>query len=257
MAKLEIRQFICREDNYGVLVHDPASGATASIDAPETAAIEKHLKDKGWKLTDIFTTHHHGDHVEGNLPLKEKYGCTIIAPANEKVAIPGADKKVSGGAKFAFAGREVRVIDTPGHTGGHISYHIPDEGIAFVADTLFALGCGRVIEGTMEMMWQSLDRLRKLPADTVLYVGHEYTQANAKFALTIEPGNRALVERAEKINAQRSRGEMTLPTTMAEELRTNPFLRPDSKEIRSRLKMEGKSDAEVFGEIRKRKDSFR
>lgn len=257
MARLEVHQFICREDNYGVLLHDPTSGATASIDAPDDRAIERALSDRGWRLTHIFTTHRHADHVEGNLPLKERFGCRIIGPAHESTPIPGIDDKVAGSDAFDFAGREVRVIDTPGHTAGHISYHLPQEHLAFVADTLFALGCGRVIEGTMDRMWQSLDKLRKLPAGTTVYVGHEYTEANARFALTIEPENRALQLRAERVFAARKRNQMTLPTTIGEELETNPFLRPDSAAIRARLGMDGKSDAQVFGEIRKRKDNFR
>jgi hydroxyacylglutathione hydrolase len=257
MAALEMHQFICREDNYGVLVHDHRSGTTASVDAPDGAAIERELKKKGWQLTHIFTTHHHGDHVEGNLALKERYGCTIIGPGRESAPIPGIDKKVSGGDRFGFAGREVQVIDTPGHTRGHISYHIPDETTVFVGDTLFALGCGRVIEGTMEMMWSSLDKLRKLPPQTTVYVGHEYTAANARFALSIEPQNRALQRRADRVFAEREEGKMTLPTTIGEELKTNPFLRPDSAEIRMQLGMQGRTDAEVFGEIRRRKDSFK
>ena len=257
MAKLERHQFICRDDNYGVLLHDSASGETASIDAPNAAAIEKELSKKGWRLTHILTTHHHGDHVEGNLPLKERFHCTIIGTSGESTAIPGIDKKVWEGDRFDFAGREVQVIATPGHTKGHITFHMPGESVAFVGDTLFALGCGRVIEGTMAMMWQSLDKLRKLPPETAVYVGHEYTEANARFALTIEPSNRALQQRADRVFQERARGEMTLPTTIGEELKTNPFLRPDSPEIRMRLEMQGKSDAEVFGEIRKRKDNFK
>ena len=257
MTHFDMHQFICRQDNYGVLVHDHDSGATASIDAPEAAVIEKELKNKGWQLTHILTTHHHGDHVEGNLALKERHGCTIIGPAGEPAAIPGIDRKVSGGDAFTFAGQEVQVIDTPGHTKGHISFYFPEDATVFVGDTLFAIGCGRVIEGTMEMMWQSLDRLRKLPPRTTVYVGHEYTEANARFALTIEPSNRTLQQRADRVFAERAKGEMTLPTTIEEELRTNPFLRPDSAEIRMRLEMQGKSDAEVFGEIRRRKDNFK
>jgi hydroxyacylglutathione hydrolase len=257
MAHLDMHQFICREDNYGVLVHDPESGATASIDAPNAAAIEAQLVKTGWRLTHILNTHHHGDHVEGNLALKEKFACKIIGPGGEASEIPGIDRKVAGGDTFSFAGRDVRVIDTPGHTKGHISLHFPEDETAFVGDTLFALGCGRVIEGTMDMMWNSLEKLRKLPRNTRIYVGHEYTEANARFALTIEPSNRALKQRAEHVFEQRAKGEMTLPTTIGEELETNPFLRPDSPAIRSLLKMEEKSNAEVFGEIRRRKDNFR
>ena len=256
MAHLDLHHFICREDNYGVLVHDHQSGATASIDAPDALAVERALKSKGWQLTHILTTHHHGDHVEGNLALKEMFGCTIIGPRNDG-EIPGMDKSVSGGETFTFAGREVRVMDTPGHTKGHIVYYLPTEHVLFAGDTLFEMGCGRVIEGTMEQMWHSLDQLRPLPAHTIVHVGHEYSGANARFALSVEPGNRALQQRAGIVASQRAKGEMTLPTTIGDELKTNVFLRPDSPEIRKKLGLEQASDAEVFAETRRRKDSFK
>ncbi|MBL8908162.1 MAG: hydroxyacylglutathione hydrolase [Rhizobiales bacterium] len=256
MAHLDLHHFICREDNYGVLAHDHRSGATASIDAPDALAVERALKTKGWQLTHILTTHHHGDHVEGNLALKEAFGCTIIGPRNDG-EIPGMDKAVAGGDTFTFAGREVRVMDTPGHTKGHIVYYLPSEHVLFAGDTLFEMGCGRVIEGTLEQMWQSLDQLRKLPTHTIVHVGHEYSEANARFGLSIEPGNRALQQRAGIVAAQRTKGEMTLPTTIGEELKTNVFLRPESPEIRKKLGLENASDAEVFAETRRRKDSFK
>lgn len=256
MAHLDLHHFICREDNYGVLVHDHQSGATASIDAPDALAVERALKAKGWQLTHIFTTHHHGDHVEGNLALKEAFGCTIIGPRNDG-EIPGMDKAVAGGDTFTFAGREVRVMDTPGHTKGHIVYYLPTEHVLFAGDTLFEMGCGRVIEGTMEQMWKSLDQLRKLPTHTIVHVGHEYSEANARFALSVEPGNRALQQRAGVVAGQRARSEMTLPTTIGDELNTNVFLRPESPEIRKKLGLEQASDAEVFAETRRRKDSFK
>lgn len=257
MPKLDLHHFICRQDNYGVLVHDSVTGLTATIDAPEASAIERELDRQGWKLTHILTTHHHVDHVEGNLVLKKKWNVKIIGPKAEASQIPGIDQQVSGGESYEFAGREVKVISTPGHTKGHIVLHLPQEGLLFAGDTLFALGCGRVIEGTMPEMWASLDKLRKLPPATVFHCGHEYTESNARFALTIEPGNEALVKRAQKIKAQRAKGEMTLPGTIGEELATNVFLRPESKEIRSVLDMSMASKADVFAEIRKRKDAFR
>jgi hydroxyacylglutathione hydrolase len=257
LPKLDVHHFICRQDNYGVLLHDGATGETASIDAPESQAIERELGAKGWKLSHILTTHHHVDHVEGNLVLKRKWNAKIIGPKAEASQIPGIDLGVSDGESYQFAGREVRVIATPGHTKGHIVLHLPQENLLFAGDTLFALGCGRVIEGTHAEMWDSLDRLRKLPPETAFHCGHEYTESNARFALTIEPGNKALVARAEKIKAQRARGEMTLPGTIGEELATNVFLRPESKEVRSVLGMPHAGKAEVFAEIRKRKDSFR
>jgi hydroxyacylglutathione hydrolase len=257
MSHLDMHVFICREDNYGVLVHDNKTGATASIDAPEAAAIERELKRKGWQLTHILVTHHHFDHVEGNLALKDQFGCAIIGPAAEADKIPGIGKMVKGGDSFSFAGRTVQVIDTPGHTKGHIAYHMPSDFSAFVGDTLFAMGCGRVIEGTMEEMWNSLAVLRKLVPHTYIYCGHEYTEANARFALSVEPGNRALQQRAELVSRQRAKGEMTVPTLMADELKTNPFLRWDSPEIRKNLGMESASDAAVFAEVRTRKNNFK
>ena len=192
MAHLDIHHFICREDNYGVLIHDHKTGATASIDAPDALAVERALKAKGWQLTHILTTHHHGDHVEGNLALKEMFGCTIIGPRNDGDHSGHRHSSCPAARAYTSAGREVRVIDTPGHTKGHIVYYLPSEHLLFAGDTLFAMGCGRVIEGTLEQMWQSLDKLRALPVHTIVHVGHEYTEANARFALTIEPGNRAL-----------------------------------------------------------------
>jgi len=256
MAHLDLHHFICREDNYGVLVHDHQSGATASIDAPDALAVERALKAKGWQLTHILTTHHHGDHVEGNLALKEAFGCTIIGPRDDG-EIPGMDKSVAGGKTFTFAGREVRVMDTPGHTKGHIVYYLPTEHVLFAGDTLFEMGCGRVIEGTLEQMWRSLDQFRKLPTHTIVHVGHEYSEANARFGLSVEPGNRALQQRAGVVAAQRAKGEMTLPTTIGDELKTNVFLRVDSPEIRKKLGLEQASEAEVFAETRRRKDSFK
>ncbi|MGE0006363.1 MAG: hydroxyacylglutathione hydrolase [Parvibaculaceae bacterium] len=257
MPKLDLHHFICRQDNYGVLLHDGETGLTASIDAPEASAIERELAARDWKLSHILTTHHHVDHVEGNLALKRKWNARIIGPKAEAGQIPGIDSGVGDGDSYDFAGREVQVIATPGHTKGHIVLHLPQERLLFAGDTLFALGCGRVIEGTLGEMWASLDRLRKLPPDTVFHCGHEYTEANARFALTIEPGNAALAARAGKIRDQRARGEMTLPGTIGEELATNVFLRPESKEVRSVLAMPLASRADVFAEIRKRKDSFR
>jgi hydroxyacylglutathione hydrolase len=254
---LIIEQFPARDDNFGVLIHDDAAGLTAAIDAPEEAPIVAKLKDKDWRLDYIFATHHHLDHVEANLALKAAYGCTISGPAAEAAKIPGIDVWLSERDRFLFGSHPVDVIETPGHTLGHITYHLPEAKVAFVGDTLFAVGCGRVIEGTMEMMWQSLEKLLTLPDDTAIYCGHEYTEANIRFALTIEPGNAALVRRAAEVTALRAAGKATLPTTLALEKATNPFLRVDEPAIRKLLGMAGAPQAAVFGEIRKRKDSFR
>ncbi len=253
---LTIEQFTCRSDNFGILIHDDEANLTASIDAPEFQPIVDHLAARGWGLDRILTTHHHGDHVEANLTLKTAYGCAITGPAREADRIPGIDNMVKDGDTVPFGAYEVRVIETPGHTLGEVSYYVPAAKAAFVADTLFALGCGRVFEGTPEMMWQSLEKLIALPDDTAIYCGHEYTQANAKFALTIEPDNAALVARAKEIDALRAAGKPTLPTSMAVEKATNPFLRVNEPGIRKRLGMESASPAAVFGEIRKRKDNF-
>lgn len=254
MASLEIFQFPCLQDNFGVLIHDPASGETASIDAPEAAPVRKALADKGWKLTHILVTHHHADHTQGIAALKSETGCRVIGPKAEAARIKDLDGTVGGGETFTFGGKTVEVIDTPGHTSGHISFFIPSDKVAFVGDTLFALGCGRVIEGTPEMMWHSLARLAKLPGDTAIYCGHEYTRSNANFALTIEPENAALVARAKEVEALLAAGQPTLPTRLDRELETNPFLRPHIAGIRKRLGLESAPDWQVFAEIRERKN---
>lgn len=254
MTPLEIELFACRSDNFGVLLHDPVSGATASIDAPEEKPILDALARRGWTLTHILTTHHHGDHVEANLALKDRFGVTIIGPKRETV--PGIDRKVDGGDVFDFAGRRVEVIATPGHTLGHICFHLPEEKLLFAADTLFALGCGRVFEGTPAQMWESLEKLAALPEETTVYFGHEYTLSNARFARTIDPDNAALLARVTEIEALRTAGAFTAPTTIGLEKATNPFLRAGDPAIRRHLGMETASDAEVFAEIRGRKDRF-
>ncbi len=256
MATLEIYQFPCLSDNYGVLVHDPGADLTAAIDAPEAGKVKAALAEKGWRLTHILTTHHHADHTGGNAALKAETGCTIIGPRGEAAKIPGIDTKVGDGDTFAFGAHQVHVLETPGHTAGQVSYFIPSARIAFCGDTLFAIGCGRVIEGTPRMMWGSLQKLMALPADTAVYCGHEYTQANAAFALTIEPENAALQTRAKEVDALRAAGKPTLPTSIGLELETNPFLRPQVAAIQKRLGMEGRPEWEIFAEIRERKNKF-
>ncbi|MDP9138760.1 MAG: hydroxyacylglutathione hydrolase, partial [Pseudomonadota bacterium] len=180
MSDLEIIQFPCLEDNFGVLVHDPDTGLTAAIDVPHAGTVSAALDEHGWKLSHVLATHHHIDHTGGNAEIKERSGARIVGPAHDSQPIPGLDQAVKGGDRFAFGRFQVSVIDTPGHTRGHIIFHIPEAGVAFLGDTLFSLGCGRVIEGTMQDMWTSLDKLRRLPAATAVYCGHEYTLANAK-----------------------------------------------------------------------------
>lgn len=256
MKSLEIETFLCRTDNFGVLIHCPESGLTASIDAPEYAPIIAMAEKRGWTITHILTTHHHTDHVEANLALKKEYGCEIIGPINEAVAIPGLDRAVSDGDEFLFGQHRVKVIETPGHTAGHICYSFPDDKLLFAADTLFALGCGRLFERSAADMWHSLQKLAVLPDETAIYFGHEYTLSNARFALSIDPDNQRLVQRAKEIEALRAKGGFTIPTTMYLEKETNPFLRVSDPAIRRNLLMESKSNEDVFAEIRKRKDNF-
>ncbi|MFV0299161.1 MAG: hydroxyacylglutathione hydrolase [Hyphomicrobiaceae bacterium] len=254
MPSLEIYQVPCLSDNFGVLIHDASSNVTASIDAPEAEAVRKALADKGWKLTHVLVTHHHADHTQGIAELKAETGCTVIGPRNEAAKIPTLDSTVGEGDTVTFGSHRLQVLDTPGHTAGHISYVCPEQKAAFVGDTLFAIGCGRVIEGTPQMMWTSLSKLMKLPHDTMIYCGHEYTAANAAFALTIEPDNAALKARAEEVKHLRAAGKATLPTRLDHELETNPFLRPHIAAIRKQLGLEGAEDWQVFAEIRERKN---
>jgi hydroxyacylglutathione hydrolase len=256
MARLEVHQFPTRSDNYGVLVHDKATGATAAIDAPDAEQLLAALHEKGWKLTHILTTHHHHDHTAGNAAVKRETSCTIIGPAKEAESIPGIDVTVSDRDTIEIGGATAQVIDTPGHTRGHVSYHFPDDELVFVGDTLFSVGCGRLLEGDAKTMWSSLEKLAKLPPETTLYCGHEYTNANCRFALTVEPENDALRARAVEVAKLAERGEPALPTTIKQELDTNPFLRPSSPAIQKRLGMEGRPLHEIFGEIRRRKDQF-
>ena len=254
MANLDIHLFPCLDDNYGVLVHDPSTGITASIDAPDADDVRDALAAKGWKLTHILTTHHHHDHTGGNAELKAETNCTIIGPKGEAAKVPGIDKAVSEGDTFKLGNFDVNVIETPGHTLGHITYYIPQASVAFAGDTLFALGCGRVFEGTPEMMFNSLQKLAALPADTTVYCGHEYTAANAKFALTIEPENTTLQKRTKEIETLRAADKPTVPTNIATELATNPFLRAHVPGIQQRLGMTGAPTWQVFAEIRERKN---
>lgn len=250
------RLFRCLQDNYGVLIHDPDSGATAAIDAPEAAPIEAALRDTGWTLTDILVTHHHHDHTGGIAELKRKYKCRVVAPAGEAAKIPDVDETVREGSKVTVGKLAANVIETPGHTAGHIAYWFHADKLAFAGDTLFSIGCGRVIEGTPEMMWNSLLKLRALPDDTQIYCGHEYTLANIKFAQTVEPDNKALAARAAQAAAQVAKKEPTIPTTIAAEKQENPFLRADIAEVAAGIGMAGKPAAQVFAEIRERKNKF-
>ncbi|MBS0249354.1 MAG: hydroxyacylglutathione hydrolase [Proteobacteria bacterium] len=252
----DIRLFRCLSDNYGVLLHDPDTGATAAIDAPEAAPIETALRATGWNLTDILVTHHHADHTGGIMELKNRHKCRVVAPAAEAAKIPGVDETVKEGDKTKVGNLTGNVIETPGHTLGHIAYWFHADKLAFVGDTLFSIGCGRVIEGTMDQMWSSLKKLRDLPDDTRIYVGHEYTLANIKFALTIEPNNTTLKSRAAEAEQQIAGGHFTIPVTIGAEKKENPFIRADVPEVAAGIGMAGKPANEVFAEIRTRKNKF-
>jgi hydroxyacylglutathione hydrolase len=212
------------------------------------------LSERGWTLSHILVTHHHSDHTDGVSELKQAFGAIVYGPANDTRPIPGLNHALKAGDEFKFAGHSISVIFAPGHTKGHIVYHLPSQKLAFVGDVLFSLGCGRVIEGTMDQMWTSLDTLRRLPPETSVYCGHEYTLANARFALTVEPGNQVLRRRAEEVADLRAKSLPTLPTTIASERAANPFLRPESPEIRKILGMPDASNAQVFAELRERKN---
>jgi hydroxyacylglutathione hydrolase len=250
----EFRLFPCLTDNFGILIHDPATQATASIDAPEAAPIEKALEREGWKLTDILVTHHHGDHVGGIAELKQKYGCRVVAPHDKSARIADVDVRVGQGDTVKVGELLARVLETPGHTLDHISYVFDGEKALFAADTLFSIGCGRVFEGDYPMMWDSLLKLRALPDDFKLYCGHEYTAANIKFALTVEPDNTDLKARAEQVKRLRAEGKPTVPTLLGEEKKANVFLRADEPSVAASVRMKGRSAAEVFAELRERKN---
>lgn len=253
MTNLEISVFLCRKDNVGVLVHTE-DGTTFSIDAPDSDQITKALDKKGWTLTHILNTHHHNDHTAGNLELKQKTGCTIIGPALEAARIPGLDLSVQDTETVSLGGHTVKVIGTPGHTIGHMTYWMPDHKLAFVGDTLFVMGCGKVLEGSHEMMWHSLCRIAALPPETLIYCGHEYTIPNAKFGLTIEPKNALIRNRLEEAEQIIAKGGLTVPTRLELELQTNVFLRPHVVAIRTLLGMGAVADWRVFGELRNRKN---
>lgn len=250
-----VHQFPCLNDNYGFLAHDEASGETAAIDTPDA---EKYLEEaaaKGWTITQIWNTHWHPDHAGGNERIKRATECTITGPKGEAGKIPGIDRAVGAGDTVSLGGLQAEVMDVPGHTLGHIAYHMPQQTTAFVGDALFALGCGRVFEGDMAMMWESLTRLKTLPPETVIYCAHEYTQANARFAETVDPGNAALSAYVAEIDAKRAKGEWTVPTSIGRELETNPFLRADDAALQAAMGHAGDAVA-TFAEIRGRKDRF-
>ena len=250
---LEIHQFPCLSDNYGYLLHDPDSGETAAIDTPDGAEYLRQAEAKGWTITHIWNTHWHPDHAGGNKTIIEATGAKVVAPQEVEKLSP-IDEVVGQDDCVKLGTHEARVIDVSGHTNGHIAFHLPADGIAFVGDSVFALGCGRMFEGEPHQFWDSLDRIRRLPEDTTLYCAHEYTQANAKFALHADPDNIALQTYSAEIDAKRERGEPTVPMQLGRELKTNPFLRADKRSMRDRWG--GSTPAETFAALRAAKDNF-
>lgn len=251
---LEIHQFACLSDNYGYLVYDPASGETVCIDTPDAEAYLREAGHKGWQISQIWNTHWHPDHAGGNEAIKAATGCTVIAPAGDAGRIAGVDRAVKHGDVVMLGEWDAAVIDVGGHTMGHIAYHLPDAETAFVGDALFALGCGRMFEGTPEQFWASLCRLKALPAATTLYCAHEYTQSNARFAQHADPDNTELARYIEAIDRARAAGKPTVPFALARELATNPFLRADDPVIQARWG--GSNAVETFAALRAAKDTF-
>jgi hydroxyacylglutathione hydrolase len=253
---LEIIHIPVLNDNYIYLIHDPASGETAAVDPALAQPVLDVLYEKGWRLKYVLNTHHHGDHVGGNLELKEKTGCTIIAGHFDKDRIPGIDMAVNEGDRIALGRHAAGVIFTPGHTSGHVVYHFAEDDALFCGDTLFVMGCGRLFEGTAEQMWHSLQKLKVLPASTRIFCAHEYTQSNGRFALSVEPENRQLMQRMDEVNQLRARHLPTVPSTMEQELATNPFFREDSPALQKTIGMSGETPVRVFAKTRKLKDQF-
>ena len=246
----------CLSDNYAFLLRDQTSGKVALIDVPEAAPITAKLDELGWMLTEIWLTHHHPDHIQGVPALIADHPARVIGAKADAERLPPLDAAYDDGQSFTFGAHTVDVIDVSGHTVGHIAFHVPAAKCVFTADSLMALGCGRLFEGTPAQMWDSLQKLMRLPADTTVCSGHEYTQSNAKFALTVDPENAALISRAREIDQARADGEPTVPSTLSTELETNPFLRPSDPGIRAQLGMVNATDTNVFAEIRARKDRF-
>lgn len=253
---LDIRTIACLSDNYAFLAHDPETGATALIDVPEAAPIIAALKETGWTLSDVLITHHHNDHVDGLAELLAAHPARVIGAAADAHRLPELDVALTEGDTVSIGSQSGSVIDVSGHTIHHVAYHFPDAKAVFTADSLMALGCGRVFEGTKAQMFESLQKLASLPQDTVVYSGHEYTAANGKFALTIDPDNPALISRISDVTAKRANGTPTVPSLLSTELETNPFLRSHDPAIQAHLGMTGKNAADVFAEIRSRKDNF-
>jgi hydroxyacylglutathione hydrolase len=248
--------FACRTDNIGVLIHDEATGQVASVDVPEASAVERALRDKNWRLTHIIVTHRHLDHIEGIPELKAKTGARVIAPRKAAAQVPEADELVAEGDKVKIGQLTASVLDTPGHCADHISYWFQKDNALFAGDTIFTLGCGRVSEATPSVLWSSLQRIAALPNETRIWSGHEYTLSNARFAISVDGENEALKARYPEIEKLRAEGKLTVPTTLAEEKATNPFLRAGDPKVQKAVGMAGADASAVFAELRERKNRF-
>lgn len=253
---LEIVTLPCLSDNYAFLIHDPVSGETAVVDVPESGVISNALTTRGWTLSHVLLTHHHWDHVDGLSALLEAHPAQVVGAAADAHRLPPLDLALSECDTLQLGGETVHVMDVSGHTVGHIAFYLPDTGAVFTADSLMAMGCGRLFEGDADMMWGSLSKLAALPPETIICSGHEYTEANARFAVTVDPDNPALHARIAEITKLRTGGQPTVPSTLAQELATNPFLRATAPEVQQHLGMAGQPPARVFAEIRQRKDNF-
>lgn len=256
MSKLEIHQIPVLNDNYLYLFKDPDSNNVGIVDPAEAEPVLAKLNELGWKLTHIINTHHHWDHTGANLELKEQTGCTIVGGKKDAARIPGIDVELEEGDIFEFGSQKATIFEVSGHTLGHIACWFEDSQALFCGDTLFALGCGRLFEGTPVQMWESLKKFLDLPDDTKVYCAHEYTEANAHFAITVEPQNNALKTRFDEILKKRALNIPTVPSTIGEEKATNPFLRPNSSDLKETLGMADADTVAVFAEVRLRKDNF-
>lgn len=253
---LEIVTVPCLRDNYAYLLRDQDTGRVGLVDAPEQGPISDALAERGWGLDLILVTHHHNDHVAAADSLRAAHGARVAGAAEDRHRLPRLDLALADGDQVTLGDSAARVIAVPGHTLGHIAFHFPEDRALFSADSLMAMGCGRLFEGTPDQMWASLTALARLPGETLVYSGHEYTQANLRFAMTLDEANPALRERAARVEDLRQQGRPSVPETLEVERATNPFLRACALELKARVGLESASDLEVFTEIRRRKDAF-
>lgn len=253
---LDLVTIPCLSDNYAYLLHDPETGDTAVIDVPEAAPVLAALSERDWTLTDILITHHHHDHVGGVDALRKATGARVTGASADDHRLPLIDTAVAPGDTISLGAETAAILDAPGHTVGHIAYFFSSSGILCTGDSLMALGCGRLFEGTADQMWDTLTRFAELPGDTLVCSGHEYTQANARFAVTIEPENEDLQARVREVDAARAEGVPTVPVRLSVELATNPFLRAGDPAVKSALGLKDSPDAQVFAHIRGLKDAF-